>query len=90
VNGIIKHELSVRNGYNLAGITFETKVNTTIIRALVRGPNPPTPQQVADLESKLPATPDGTAIELRIRFSEIVIVNRNGLLFTDSYFGSGE
>jgi len=50
VNGIIKHELSVRNGYNLAGIRFETKENTTIIRALVRGPNSPIPQQVADLD----------------------------------------
>ena len=86
VNGIMHHELSTLNGYYLDAVRFETKHGTTIVRAVVRGPNPPLAQQVANLERKLPAPPDGTVIELRIRFVETMIIDRNGLLFTDSDF----
>jgi uncharacterized hydrophobic protein (TIGR00271 family) len=87
VNGILQHELG--NGYYLDELRFETKNGITIVRAVVRGPNSPDAQQVADLENKLPAPPGGTAIELRIRFVQTVIVNRKGFLFMDTDFDRG-
>lgn len=86
VRGTLRQETGVSTGYHLAEVRFETLEGATIVRAVVRGPNPPTAQQVVDLESKLPAPPDGTAIELRVRFVETVIVGRNGLLYTDVEF----
>jgi uncharacterized hydrophobic protein (TIGR00271 family) len=88
--GTLRREISASAGYYLTDVRFETTNGITIVRAVVRGPNPPTAQEVAALESKLPLPPYGTSIELRIRFVETVIVNRYGLLYTDSGFGDAE
>ena len=55
-------------------------------RAVVRGPLPPSGFQVAAMEAHLPSPPDGTALELRIRFVETIIINRNGELYKDAGF----
>jgi uncharacterized hydrophobic protein (TIGR00271 family) len=81
-------------GSHLAEVRFETvagedetRPGTTIVRAVVRGPQPPSPAQIAAMEAKLPSPPDGTAIELRIRFVMTSIINRDGPLFEDREFG---
>lgn len=88
VRGTLRQELGSLEGYHLAEARFETTEDTTIVRAVVRGPNPPTASDVANMESKLPQPPDNTVLELRVRFIETVIVNRSGILFTDSDFGA--
>jgi uncharacterized hydrophobic protein (TIGR00271 family) len=82
-------------GSYLADVRFETVSGkttrgTTLVRAVVRGPLPPSASQVAAMEAQLPSAPDGTAIELRIRFVETIIINRTGQLYKDSRFGSQE
>jgi uncharacterized hydrophobic protein (TIGR00271 family) len=87
--------INVSAGSHLAEVRFE-KVSgkatpgITIIRAVVRGPNPPSPSQVAALEGYLPHPPDGTAIELRIRFVETIIIDRTGTLYENTRFGRQE
>lgn len=82
-------------GSYLADVRFETvpgktTQGTTIVRAVVRGPLPPSAPQVAAMEAQLPSDPDGTAIELRIRFVATSIINRNGQLYQDTKFGTQE
>jgi uncharacterized membrane protein len=78
-------------GSHLADVRFETVSDeagpgTTIVRAVVRGPLPPSASQVAAMEAQLPSPPDGTALELRIRFLETTVINRNGELYKDAGF----
>ena len=77
-------------GSHLVVVQFETIPGTTIVRAVVRGPNPPSAAQVAAMETKLPSPPDGTEVELRIRFVQTEIINRDGPLYEDNGFGTSE
>ena len=82
-------------GNYLADIRFETirdeaSTGTTIVRAVVRGPHSPSAAQVAQMESKLPSPPDGTELELIIRFVHAAVMTRSGQLFKDLPFGESE
>jgi len=91
----MKQDIDTSVGSHLADVRFETipgkaTPGTTIVRALVRGPQPPTAAQVAAMEAKLPSPPGKTAIELRIRFVETSVINRDGPLYKDVKFGIHE
>lgn len=86
----LQREINASLASHLAGIRFEKVAGNTIVRALVRGPNPPSATQVAAMEELLPSPPDGTTVTLRIRFIELMIIDRDGLLHTDIEFGDGE
>ena len=82
-------------GSHLVEVRFETvpgttAQETTIVRAVVRGPHSPSASQVAAMEAQLPSPPDGRAIELRIRFVETSVINRNGQLYKDTRFRTQE
>lgn len=83
---ILGKEISSSFGSYLTETTFERTSNITIIRAVMRGPNPPSAKQVGIMEDSLPIPPDGTRIELRIRFVQTTIINRDGLLYSDVNF----
>jgi len=67
-------------------ITDKTTTGKTIVRALVHGPIPPSASKVAKIEAQLPKPSDGTELELRIRFLETTIINRDGLQHMDKEF----
>ena len=77
-------------GSHLVSVRFEKVPGQTIVRAVVRGPNPPSGLQVAALEDDLPSPPDGTRVALRIRFVELMIIDRDGQRDTDVLFGSDD
>jgi uncharacterized membrane protein len=84
---VIDHSM----GSHLAEVRFDTVPGSagggaTIVRAVVRGPLPPSASQVAAMEAQLPAAPDGTALELRVRFVETTVINRDGQLYKDAGF----
>jgi len=88
----LQNIINKSTGSHLAEVRFEVvpdkkTAGTTIVRALVRGPHPPSASQVAAMEAQLPSPTDGTAVELRIRFIETTIINRNGQLYQDIEFG---
>jgi uncharacterized hydrophobic protein (TIGR00271 family) len=87
---ILAQEIGTSAGSYLAEVRFETVSGATLVRAVVRGPNPPSAAQVGALEDKLPPPPDGTALELRVRFVQTLSMNRDGTLFADVAFGSSE
>jgi uncharacterized hydrophobic protein (TIGR00271 family) len=86
----LQQEINASPGSYLVGVRFETVPGTTIVRGVVRGPAPPSASQVAAMEAQLPSPPNGTPVELRIRFVQTTIINRNGPLYTDVNFGSNE
>ncbi|MEX1317631.1 MAG: hypothetical protein AB1Z22_10980, partial [Synechococcaceae cyanobacterium] len=74
----------------LVVVRFEQTARATVVRAVVRGPTPPSPAQVAAMEEQLPATPDGLPLALRLRFVHLHIVDRHGLLNSDAELGYEE
>lgn len=86
----LQQEINSSLGSHLVGASFEKTSGKTIVRAVVRGPVPPSAAQVAALEGKLPSPPDGTTVTLRIRFVELMIIDRDGAVDSDAEFGSDE
>jgi uncharacterized hydrophobic protein (TIGR00271 family) len=62
---------------------FQRTEGSTIVRAVVRGTGMPTADQIAAIEAKLPRPPDGSDVELRVRFVETVTMNRDGIMVSD-------
>ncbi|MDZ7654134.1 MAG: TIGR00341 family protein [Burkholderiaceae bacterium] len=86
----LQQEINSSLGSYVTGIRFEEVPGKTIVRAVVRGPNPPSATQVAALEDRLPTPPDGTTVTLRIRFVQVMIIDRDGLFHSDTAFGTDE
>jgi uncharacterized hydrophobic protein (TIGR00271 family) len=80
-SGILRREINAIPGNRLALVKINRTQNVTIVRAVVRGPAAPTPEEVAALEKKLPPPGDGSQLELRLRFVQATIINRDGLLY---------
>jgi uncharacterized hydrophobic protein (TIGR00271 family) len=87
----LQKEINVPIGSHLVAVQFDKiERGKNIVRAVVRGPNPPSAAQVAALEAKLPIPPDRKIVELRIRFVHTTIIGRNGPLNEDVAFGTNE
>ncbi|NTW87817.1 MAG: TIGR00341 family protein [Desulfobulbaceae bacterium] len=57
-----------------------------IVTAGMVGTNPPSAGQVAAIEKSLPPHPERKAVELRIRYAQTSIINREGQLLKDAEF----
>lgn len=86
----LQQAVSSSLGSHLVEVRFEAVPGKTIVRAVVRGPNPPSATQVAAMEDQLPSPPDGTSVALRIRFVPLIIIDRDGQMHADQKFGSDE
>jgi uncharacterized hydrophobic protein (TIGR00271 family) len=86
----LQQEIGSALASHLVGVRFEKVSGQTIVRAVVRGPNPPSATQVAAMEDRLPSPPDGTTVSLRIRFVQLMIIDRDGQMHSDLKFGSDE
>jgi uncharacterized hydrophobic protein (TIGR00271 family) len=88
---MLQKEINPSIGNHLVAVQFDKIVRgKNIIRAIVRGPQPPSAAQVAALEAKLPTPPDREMVELRIRFVHTTIIDRNGPLNENVEFGDNE
>jgi uncharacterized hydrophobic protein (TIGR00271 family) len=91
VRSTLQEEIKDSVGSHLVEVRFdETVPGRNIVRAVIRGPHPPSAAQVAALEAKLPIYPRRTIVELRIRFVQTTIVNREGPIYGDEQFGATE
>lgn len=86
----LARETNASLGSHLVSVRFERAEGQMIVRAVVRGPNPPSPADVAAMEEQLPNSPDGRPIALRIRFVSLQIIDRNGPIYADDQFGNEE
>jgi hypothetical protein len=75
----LQKEIKSSLGSHLVEVRFDKTVpGKNIVRAVVRGPHPPSAAQVLALEAKLPIPPERKIVELRIRFVQTAIINRDG------------
>jgi uncharacterized hydrophobic protein (TIGR00271 family) len=71
-------------GSQLAGVRLQAGEKATIIRAVIRGPRKPSIGEVAAFAAALPRDPNGSKLELRVRFVQTVTVTPQGILFADT------
>lgn len=86
VRQVLSQEIKAFPGSHLAEVRFETKSKEALIRAVVRGPNQFTANQIGEIATKLPQPSDGYRNELRVRFVQTTVLNREGVLYNDAEF----
>jgi uncharacterized hydrophobic protein (TIGR00271 family) len=82
--------VALTNNDHLVEARFQRADDLTIVRAVVRGASVPTAEQIAAVEAKLPRPADGSDVELRVRFVEALIINRDGKLVEDQELDLGD
>jgi uncharacterized hydrophobic protein (TIGR00271 family) len=78
VDGVLGETINRWPGTYLADVRLDRVGRDSVVLAVVRGPRPPNPHEIAALESRLPLSPNGTKAQLRIRFVETLIIDRDG------------
>lgn len=78
VRAVLHQRFNDHSGFHLAQVRVDRVGHTTVVRAVVRGPEAPSAETVADAQTALPAPPDGSTLKLRVRFVEIAIVTSQG------------
>lgn len=91
----LAQEFNAVAGNNLVEVRFENvnpenSPGKTVLRAVVRGPVEPSANDVRIMEEKLPSPPDGTDIELRVRFVKTIVITRDGHVYDNIKFGESE
>ena len=75
-------------GAYLEEVRFDRTDGTTLVRAVIRSPEPFSAQDVAAVKRQLPATPNGSEIALRVRRVAVDVMTDKGPMYeTDG--GSG-
>jgi uncharacterized hydrophobic protein (TIGR00271 family) len=77
-------------GAYLADVRFSSASHETLVRATVRGPEPFSPEQVADMESRLPISPPHTRPTLLIRYVHTTVMSAKGPLYSAEQTGANE
>lgn len=80
VRNVLQQQAERLPGTHVETVSFQQGKGIDLIRAVVRGPDAPTAEQVATMQSSLPRSPNGGAVELRVRFVRVVIMTRRGPL----------
>ncbi len=80
VRNVLKKEAGQVSGAYVDTVRFERGRNGDVIRAVLRGPEAPSANQVAAMQTALPSSPNGGSVELRVRFVKVVIMTAHGPL----------
>lgn len=87
---ILQQTAGLTDNDRLVETRFQHTGGTTIVRAVVGGTVVPTAEQIAKIEATLPRPPDGTDVELRVRFVETVTLTRDGVVTSDQEMAAGD
>lgn len=78
VRNVLKQYAAQLPGSYVDTVRFEPGRNGDLIRAVLRGPEAPSADQVAAMQAALPSSPGGGPLELRVRFVKVVIMTAHG------------
>jgi hypothetical protein len=78
IRAVLRQHFSPVSSYYLVDIRLAREVDTTVVRAVVRGPKAPSAADVAAAQADLPPPPAGSVLKLRVRFVETVVVTPQG------------
>jgi hypothetical protein len=82
VRSRLKSELLKYPGAYLADVRFSRAVDGTIVRAIVRGPEPFSAQQVAKMESSLPIPLEHLHSALLVRYVYTTVMSAKGPVYS--------
>ena len=77
---ILRQHFKDSSGFHLVDVRIANEANTTVARAVIRGPKAPSAETVSAAQANLPPPPDGSPLRLRVRFVETVILTPQGAL----------
>lgn len=80
VRNVLTREVRPVSGIYVAAVRFERGRDGDLVRAVLRGPEAPSAEQVAAMEKALPPSPGGGPVQLRVRFVKIVVMTAHGPL----------
>ncbi len=80
VRNVLQQQAERLPGTYVDTVSFRQREGRDLIRAVVRGPEALSADQVAAMQSALPRSPDGGAVELRVRFVKVTIMTAHGPL----------
>jgi uncharacterized hydrophobic protein (TIGR00271 family) len=80
VRAILGHRFDDDYRFHLVEVRFTRSADATVVRAVVRGTNRPSAEEVAAAQRALPSPPGGAPLHLRVRFVEIVVMTPKGLV----------
>ena len=83
---ILRHKINSSTSYVVTIRFNESDTKHCIVVAGMVSPKPPSPEQVKAIEKELPVHPEGKAVELRLRYAQTMIINRDGQLFKNAEF----
>jgi uncharacterized hydrophobic protein (TIGR00271 family) len=89
VRNALKADLVHYPGAYLADVRLSRTDGSVIVRALVRGPVPFSAQQIAEMESTLPAPRGQLRSELRVRYVHTTVMTGKGPLFSPEDIAPG-
>jgi uncharacterized hydrophobic protein (TIGR00271 family) len=70
-------------GASVSDVSIDREAGKILVRAVVQSPYGFTFAEIGDFESKLPAPPDGSPIELRLRHIKISVMTREGFKYDE-------
>jgi uncharacterized hydrophobic protein (TIGR00271 family) len=79
---VLRQEVAQWPGAYLAEVRYEDTDEGTVVRAVVRAPEPPTAEQVGEAEAKLPLAPGTASTDLRVRFVRVEVITPQGEIYT--------
>ena len=85
VRNVLKQYAGRLPGSYVDTVRFEQSKDGDLIRAVLRGPDAPSANQVAAMQTALPASPAGGPVELRVRFVKVVVMTAHGPLKSTNY-----
>ncbi len=77
---VIRRAVEEWPGAHLAEVRYEKAGAAAVVRAVVRAPAAPTSQQVAHVEELIHKAPDGSSVELRVRYVPLEIITPDGVI----------
>jgi hypothetical protein len=78
VRNVLKQQARRVSDAYIDTVRFEQGKDGNLIRAVLRGPDVPSAEQVAAMQAALPPSPGGGPVTLRIRFVRVVIMTAHG------------
>jgi uncharacterized hydrophobic protein (TIGR00271 family) len=80
IKSVIRQRFVPDLGFYLTDLRVSNESDSTVIRAVLRGPWPPTAAQVAAAQDELTRAGDGRTVELRVRFIHVTVMTAHGEL----------
>jgi hypothetical protein len=78
IRAVLRQHFSAISGYYLVDVRLARTMDTTVVRAVIRGPKAPSASDVAAAQADLPPAPAGSKLTLRVRFVATVVVTPQG------------